>query len=106
MTSPKALLVDSKSYVVTNSQGTAVIDNAVQGLSSEARDQVKGIVLYGYTRNKQDEYTIPDFSKDKVKVICAEGDLVCAGTLIITPLHFSYAGNIDDATDYYASRLS
>lgn len=59
-------------------------------LSSTARAQVKGIVLFGYTRNQQNNGGIPNYPQDDLEVFCATGDLVCDGTLTITPAHFSY----------------
>ncbi|CAI4220097.1 unnamed protein product [Parascedosporium putredinis] len=73
------------------SQGTAVVGNAVSELSSSVQDKVKGVVLFGYTKNLQNLGRIPNFSSTKTKVYCAVGDAVCYGTLFILPAHFFYA---------------
>ncbi|KAF1843498.1 carbohydrate esterase family 5 protein [Cucurbitaria berberidis CBS 394.84] len=72
------------------SQGSAVIAGAIPKLSATARAQVKGIVVFGYTQNQQNRGGIPSYPSGDLKVFCAPGDLVCNGTLIITPAHLTY----------------
>jgi len=73
------------------SQGTAVMSNALSELAgSAAQAQVKGVVLFGYTKNLQNGGRIPDYPADRTKVFCNVGDLVCTGTLIVAPAHFLY----------------
>ncbi|KKK12597.1 hypothetical protein P175DRAFT_0448818, partial [Aspergillus ochraceoroseus IBT 24754] len=88
------------------SQGTAVIDNAIQELDNTLKSQVKGVVLFGFTRNLQDSGRIPGYPPSQTKVICAPGDLVCDGTLIITPAHLTYGLYADDAAKFLASKVS
>lgn len=73
------------------SQGTAVMSNAIPGLSAAVQDQVKGVVLFGYTKNLQNLGRIPGFSTTKTRVYCASTDLVCYGTLIVGLGHFLYS---------------
>ena len=77
-------------YSHPHSQGTAVIAGAIPKLSQTIRDQVKGIVLFGYTQNLQNRRGVPSYPSDDVEIYCALGDLVCSGTLTITAAHFSY----------------
>jgi len=77
------------------SQGTAVMHNAVRGLSAELKAKIAGGVLFGDTRNTQDKGQIPDFPKEKVHIYCDSGDGVCKGTLAVTGGHFAYMGNGD-----------
>lgn len=74
------------------SQGTAVIAGSVSELEPAIQDQVKGAVLFGYTKNKQNNEQIPNFPTDRTSIFCNEGDQVCEGTLILAPPHFAYTG--------------
>jgi cutinase len=67
------------------------MSNAIPGLSAAVQNQIKGVVLFGYTKNMQNGGRIPGFPTSKTRVYCAAGDLVCTGTLIITPAHLSYS---------------
>lgn len=72
------------------SQGTAVVGNAISELSSAIKDQIKGVVLFGYTKNLQNGGKIANFPSAKTKVYCETLDAVCYGTLFILPAHFLY----------------
>ncbi|KAK8098944.1 cutinase 1 [Apiospora kogelbergensis] len=84
------------------SQGSAVMDNAIQALSANVKSQVKGVVMFGFTRNAQDNGGVPGFPADRTKVFCATGDLVCFNTLTITPAHLTYGVNAPEAASFLA----
>ncbi|EAQ85371.1 hypothetical protein CHGG_09385 [Chaetomium globosum CBS 148.51] len=72
------------------SQGTAVMSNSLSELSGAVQDQVKGVVLFGYTKNLQNVGRIPNYPRDRTEVYCNVSDAVCWGTLFIAPAHFLY----------------
>ncbi|WYZ43266.1 hypothetical protein EsH8_VI_000965 [Colletotrichum jinshuiense] len=72
------------------SQGTAVMASSISELSSTIQNQIKGVVLFGYTKNLQNLGRIPNFSTSKTQIYCDIADAVCYGTLFILPAHFLY----------------
>ncbi|KAL2127482.1 hypothetical protein VTI74DRAFT_10674 [Chaetomium olivicolor] len=88
------------------SQGTAVMSNSISELSSTVRDQIKGVVLFGYTKNLQNGGRIPNFPSDRTEVYCNVSDAVCWGTLFIMPAHFLYTtDSAVDAPRYLISKI-
>ncbi|OJK01362.1 hypothetical protein ASPACDRAFT_77135 [Aspergillus aculeatus ATCC 16872] len=88
------------------SQGTAVIDYAIQDVKHEVRNRINGVVLFGYTRNIQDRGGIPGYPQDRTKVYCAPGDVVCDNILIVTPPHTTYGLYAKDAAEFLASKVN
>ncbi|KAF2435117.1 cutinase [Tothia fuscella] len=83
------------------SQGTAVIMNAVKGLSADVRKQVVAGVFYGYTKNAQLKGMIPGYPKEDLLVFCMETspgkyeDGVCGGQLNVNAGHMAYRSRGD-----------
>lgn len=78
---------------------------SISGLSTALKNRISGVVLYGDSRNAQDGGRIPNFDRAKTDIICAFGDLICAGTLTVTAAHLSYQDDVDDGAAFLASRI-
>ena len=64
-------------------------------------------MLFGYTKNEQNDGVIPGFPEEKTSVECRTGDAVCTGTLTITPAHLLYgeeAGGV--AAEFLAEKIN
>lgn len=72
------------------SQGTAVMAGSLGELEDDVKEQVKGVVLFGYTKNQQNNERIPGYPTDRTKIFCNDGDAVCRGSLSVLPAHFAY----------------
>lgn len=88
-----------------NSQGAALMAGAVSKLDATAMAQVKGVVLYGYTKNLQNDGGIPNYPKDQVKVFCNASDGVCSGTLMVTAGHLTYTADVEEAGEFLKSQI-
>ncbi|KAI7542150.1 hypothetical protein KC331_g8136 [Hortaea werneckii] len=86
-------------------QGAAVMVASIRRLSSTIKNQIAGVVLYGNTRNAQENGKIPNFPTDRVETICALTDGVCYGTLTVTAGHLSYSDDVGDAVDFLSDRI-
>ncbi|TGZ78163.1 cutinase precursor [Ascodesmis nigricans] len=96
---------NAKIFAGGYSQGTAVIAAAVEDLPSAIRNRVNAIVLFGYTKNKQNNEGVPNYPSNKLKIYCNFGDLVCTGSLVITAAHFTYGSDVSNAVSFLASKV-
>ena len=78
---------------------------SVGKLDPTVQAQVKGVVLYGDTRNQQTGGSIPGYPKENVLVICAAGDGVCYGTLTVTAAHLSYQDDVPKAAEFLEGKI-
>lgn len=78
------------------SQGAALAGAAIRDSSAAIREQIKGVVLFGWTKNLQNNGRIPNYPADRLKVFCALGDLVCTGSLVVLPAHLTYGDEAED----------
>jgi len=81
--------------------------NPIQAVSSDVRDKILGVVLFGYTKNGQTKGSIPGYPQDRIKVFCSRNDGVCGGALAVTAGHFSYVadGSGPQAVSFLAQKI-
>lgn len=82
------------------SQGAALTAAVITDLDDAVKKQTKGAVLYGYTKNKQNDGQIPEYPADQTKVFCNASDGVCGGMLAVTPGHMTYTADVEDAVAF------
>lgn len=86
------------------SQGTAVMAGSLGDLANQ--DQVKGVVLFGYTKNEQNDEQIPGYPPERTQIFCNTGDAVCEGSLSVLPPHFAYSGDArGEAPEFLISQI-
>lgn len=92
-----------------NRQGAAVNHRAIEDLPQAQKDRIAGVVTFGDTQARIDNGQIPNFPRDKVKIICASlpRDTVCDGilTAAVLPPHLSYGLNADEGADFLARKI-
>jgi cutinase len=105
-------LADSKcpgSKIVAGgySQGAALAAAAIRDIGDNIRNKIVGTVLFGYTKNKQNNGQIINYPSDRLAVFCNEGDQVCEGTLIVVPVHLDYSGVAGgDAANFLVGKIN
>lgn len=82
---PKATII-----VGGYSQGAALAAASITDVDPKIRTKIAGVVLFGYTQNKQNDGKIPKYPADRTDVFCNKGDLVCHGQLIVAAPHLAY----------------
>lgn len=88
------------------SQGAAVMVASVRRLSAAVQNKIAGVVLYGNTRNAQENGKIPNFPPEKALTFCNLSDGVCGGGLVVTAGHLTYQRDVPDAVDYLEGRIA
>ncbi|KAK0737448.1 cutinase-domain-containing protein [Apiosordaria backusii] len=89
------------------SQGAALAAASIRDSSATIREQIKGVVLFGYTKNLQNLGRIPNYPSERTEVYCAVGDLVCTGQLIVTAAHLTYGDEArNEAPRFLIARIN
>lgn len=87
------------------SQGSAVMHRTVEKLPAAVQDHIAAVILYGDTKNKQENGHIPKFPTEKSKVFCNPNDGVCGGALNVNGGHLSYSASIQPGANWLISRV-
>jgi len=87
------------------SQGSAVMHRTVEKLPAAVQDHIAGVILYGDTKNKQENGHIPKFPTEKSRVFCNPNDGVCGGALNVNGGHLSYSASIQPGANWLISRV-
>ncbi|KAL7624964.1 hypothetical protein AAE478_004178 [Parahypoxylon ruwenzoriense] len=103
--SAAATCPDSKIVAGGYSQGAALTHRAIEGLPTEVKNKIVGVVTFGDTQTWQDGGRIRNFDANRTLIICNSGDAVCIGTLYVFPVHFDYIKWVPTATYYLAVKL-
>ncbi|EHA48683.1 hypothetical protein MCOR02_006078 [Pyricularia oryzae] len=96
---------DSMLVVGGYSQGAALTHRAVENLPQAQKNQIKAAFTFGDTQKQQDRNQIKGFPREKTNIICQPGDLVCVGTLTITPAHLSYGVRANEQVAFITKAL-
>ncbi|OJD33109.1 uncharacterized protein BKCO1_3300095 [Diplodia corticola] len=80
------------------SQGGQLVHNAAEQLDGSTASKVSSAVIFGDPDNPK-----PIAQVGNQKVICASGDLICAGQAVVLAPHLSYGGDADEAADFIVS---
>ena len=75
---------------LSHSQGAALAAAAIRDIGDNIRNKIVGTVLFGYTKNEQNNGQIINYPSNRLRVFCNQGDRVCEGTLIVAPPHLDY----------------
>ncbi|KAJ4410023.1 hypothetical protein N0V82_009328 [Gnomoniopsis sp. IMI 355080] len=90
----------SKVIMSGYSQGSQLAHNAAEMLPADVISKVAGAVLFGDPDNGQ---AVQGVDAAKTKVICHDGDAICAGQALVLPPHLTYGDDADAAAQFAAS---
>ncbi|KAK7948627.1 cutinase precursor [Apiospora aurea] len=90
---------DTKVVLSGYSQGGQLVHNAAKQLPAATASKVAGAVIFGDPDNGQ---AVQGISKDKTKVICHQGDNICAGGNLILQPHLTYGQDANTAAQFAA----
>lgn len=93
----------SNCVLTRHSQGGQLTHNAASMLSAQDSAFVSSTVIFGDPNNGK---PVGKVSAANTKIICAQGDLICAGQAIILPPHLSYGSNANAAAQFVMSRMT
>ncbi|KAF1836773.1 cutinase precursor [Decorospora gaudefroyi] len=98
----RAACPDTALVMAGYSQGGQVVHNAADMLSTEDSAFVSSAIIFGDPDNGDAVGQVPAAN---TKIICATGDLICAGQAVILAPHLSYGANANEAARFAVSNM-
>jgi len=86
-----------------NSQGGQLVHNSAAMLSAADTAFVSSSVIFGDPNNGK---PVGSVAAANTKIICAPGDLICAGQAVILPPHLSYGANAGQAANFVVGQMA
>ncbi|KNG49292.1 carbohydrate esterase family 5 protein [Stemphylium lycopersici] len=99
----RAQCPDTTLVMAGYSQGGQLVHNAAKMLSAQDSAFVSSAVIFGDPNNGDAVGQVPAAN---TKIICAAGDLICAGQAVIVPPHLSYGANANEAAQFVMSNMA
>lgn len=87
----------------TTRQGGQLVHNAADMLSAQDSAFVSSAVIFGDPNNGK---PVGKVAAGNTKIICATGDLICAGQAVILAPHLSYGANANEAAKFVMSNMA
>ncbi|KAL6709645.1 hypothetical protein ACN47E_001073 [Coniothyrium glycines] len=99
----RAKCPDTALVIAGYSQGGQLVHNAAEMLSAQDSAFVSSAVIFGDPDNGDAVGQVPAAN---TKIICATGDLICAGQAIVLAPHLSYGRNANEAAQFVISNMA
>ncbi|KAF1943381.1 alpha/beta-hydrolase, partial [Clathrospora elynae] len=99
----RAKCPDTALFMAAYSQGGQLFQNASDMLSAQESAFFSITIIFGDPDNGDAVGEVPAAN---TKIICANGDLICAGKAIVLPPHLSYGRNADEAAQFVLSTMA
>ncbi|KAB2100715.1 hypothetical protein AG0111_0g10676 [Alternaria gaisen] len=99
----RAQCPDTTLVMAGYSQGGQLVHNAADMLSAQDSAFVSSAVIFGDPNNGK---PVGKVAAGNTKIICATGDLICAGQAVILAPHLSYGANANEAAKFVMSNMA
>ncbi|THU77233.1 cutinase [Dendrothele bispora CBS 962.96] len=93
---------NAKIVTVGYSQGGQLVHNSAKLLSTDVQQRVNAAVIFGDPDNGQ---AVTGVSADNTKVICHNGDNICAHGDLVLPPHLTYGQDAGSAAQFIVSKV-
>ncbi|CAO2648757.1 Nn.00g097060.m01.CDS01 [Neocucurbitaria sp. VM-36] len=99
----RAKCPDTALVMAGYSQGGQLVHNAADMLSAQDSAFVSSAVIFGDPDNGD---AVGKVAAANTKIICATGDLICAGQAIVLAPHLSYGQNANEAAQFVINDMA